>query len=182
MRIRIADMPADGMRLADSLEVAQLPELVRLTRQGTCRFQIPVDVTLHIARVADIYPVEGKLRTTVGLTCSRCLDAFEDTLASQFHVTYTRESAAGEGAATAEARELTAEEMGLVPFEGDEIDFRNTLQEQIILALPMQPRCRHDCRGLCAQCGTNLNQTSCNCRSETVDPRLAILKQLKLKD
>ena len=72
-----------------------------------------------------------------------------------------------------------AEELGVVLFEGDQIDFRAIIQEQVILAIPMQPICRQDCRGLCARCGANLNDGPCDCRGDDVDPRLAILKTLK---
>ncbi len=90
MQIRISDMPAEGMTLADSLAVEQLPELVTLTQEGHCRFGAPIDATLYISPVAGMYRVEGKLRTTVGLTCSLCLADYNHSLASHFHVTFTR--------------------------------------------------------------------------------------------
>jgi uncharacterized protein len=43
----------------------------------------------------------------------------------------------------------------------------------------MKPLCREDCKGLCAQCGTNLNLGSCDCAPVWEDPRLAGLKALK---
>ena len=164
MQIRIGDMPAAGMTLEDSLAVESLPALMKLTRKGECIFHTPVDVRLFIVPTAGMFRVEGKLRTSVGLTCSRCLDAFSHSLASHFHVTYTREIP-GETGASAEGQELRAEEMGLVPFEGEEIDFREMLQEQIVLSIPMQPCCRDECRGLCAQCGANLNRGACDCEA-----------------
>ncbi len=179
MQFRVIDMPDTGVTLRDSLKAEHLPELMALTRQGECLFQAPIDVKLFITPVAGMYRVEGKLRTSVGLTCSRCLEAYGEDLSSHFHVTYTRDLPGGEDD-TPETRELKMEEMGLVPFTGEEIDFRDALQEQVILAIPMQPRCRADCRGLCPQCGANLNRQTCNCDTSTVDPRLAALKNLKL--
>ena len=181
MRIQIGDMPASGLTLEDRLAIEYFPALTTLTRQGECLFHAPVDVKLFVLPVAGMFRVEGKLRTLVGLTCSRCLDAFSYSLASHFHVTYTREIPDGLGTPL-EEQELKAEEMGLVPFAGETIDFRDMLQEQVVLSIPMQPKCRDDCRGLCTQCGTNLNLETCNCNTETIDPRLAVLKQLKLKE
>lgn len=61
-------------------------------------------------------------------------------------------------------------------------DFQLSLDELVIadllLSLPMKSLCREDCRGLCPQCGRNLNEGLCGCRQETVDPRLAALKDL----
>mgnify|MGYP001544492422 FL=1 len=180
MQIRIVDMPAEGLRLQDRIAADHLPDLETIAAEGMGRIQTPLDVTLNIIPVAGMFRVEGKLQTLVGLTCSRCLAEFEDALASRFHVTFTRQLPEVDDPA-AEAHELTAEEMGLVLFKGDEIDLRDTLQEQVILALPMQPICRPDCHGLCARCGANLNQGDCGCSAETVDPRLAVLRHLKLK-
>jgi uncharacterized protein len=52
----------------------------------------------------------------------------------------------------------------------------------MIVALPMQFVCRTDCRGLCPQCGQNLNETTCNCQAPSIDPRLAVLGKLLLKE
>ena len=61
-------------------------------------------------------------------------------------------------------------------------DFQLPLDElvttDLLLSLPMKSLCREDCRGLCPQCGHNLNNGECGCRQETVDPRLAALKDL----
>ena len=53
--------------------------------------------------------------------------------------------------------------------------------EEFVLALPIKPLCRPDCKGLCPQCGKNLNTGSCSCVQEKGDPRLAALRGLKIK-
>jgi len=53
------------------------------------------------------------------------------------------------------------------------------LAEQVLLALPMKAICRSDCRGLCPQCGVNLNNEECRCESHAADPRTAPLARLK---
>ena len=58
------------------------------------------------------------------------------------------------------------------------LDLTEALREQILLALPMQPLCRADCQGLCVQCGKNLNEGTCDCVQDTIDPRLVKLKEL----
>jgi uncharacterized protein len=52
------------------------------------------------------------------------------------------------------------------------------LREQFQLALPMKPLCTEGCRGLCPECGANLNRTRCDCAPMWEDPRLAPLKGL----
>jgi uncharacterized protein len=56
------------------------------------------------------------------------------------------------------------------------------LREQFQLTLPMKPLCAQACRGLCPQCGTNLNRSQCACKPVWVDPRLAALEGLLNRD
>ena len=48
----------------------------------------------------------------------------------------------------------------------------------IVLNLPSKILCREDCKGICPECGKNLNHGDCNCNKTPVDSRLEILKQL----
>lgn len=50
--------------------------------------------------------------------------------------------------------------------------------EALITALPPAVFCLEECRGLCPQCGANLNKTVCGCKKETGDPRFEALKDL----
>jgi len=60
--------------------------------------------------------------------------------------------------------------------KGDILDLREVLLEGITLALPMKILCREDCKGLCPNCGVNLNIKECSCKTEKIDPRLEKLK------
>jgi uncharacterized protein len=62
--------------------------------------------------------------------------------------------------------------------EDGHLDLTYPLREQILVSMPIRPLCRPDCRGLCGQCGNNLNSGPCSCSEEPGDPRLAILKSL----
>jgi uncharacterized protein len=66
-------------------------------------------------------------------------------------------------------------------YSDDQIDLGELIAEQLQLAMPMKPLCSEGCKGLCAQCGTNLNAGACNCSQEWTDPRLAALKALAQK-
>lgn len=52
--------------------------------------------------------------------------------------------------------------------------------EQFMLALPPNPLCRDDCKGLCGKCGTNLNLGNCECSEREGDPRMAAFKNIKI--
>lgn len=69
----------------------------------------------------------------------------------------------------------TADERGM------EINLGALLWQELVLALPIKALCRPDCKGLCPQCGKNLNLEVCSCDTESLDPRLAVLRNLKIK-
>lgn len=57
------------------------------------------------------------------------------------------------------------------------LDLEELVNEEVSLNLPSKILCREDCKGLCAQCGANLNVSKCDCKKD-VDPRLSALLQL----
>lgn len=65
-----------------------------------------------------------------------------------------------------------------VLLENYQLPLDDLVEEDLILDQPSKVLCSEECRGLCPQCGQDLNVASCDCRRETVDPRLAALQQL----
>ena len=58
------------------------------------------------------------------------------------------------------------------------IDMDELVMTDVTLELPFQLLCREDCKGLCPVCGADLNETTCNCNTKQIDPRLEKLKML----
>lgn len=177
MRIRIEDIPDGGLRLQADENSQRFPVLRELITAGECEFCEPVHIQLRATRVREWIQVEGSVDTRVGLSCSRCLETFPFALQNHFALTFTEalpeiSDPHGGGA------QLAAEDMGLILFNGKEIDLTEAIQEQLVLALPFRPLCKDNCRGLCPQCGANLNETCCTCRVTAGDSRFAILKDL----
>lgn len=109
---------------------------------------------------------EGQLHSQVQLECARCLETFSQPI--DFHL----ESQFG-------LPPIKPQGGGIFPIGVKGIlDLTDALREQILLDLPMRPLCRPDCRGLCIECGSNLNEEPCDCVQETIDPRLVGLKEL----
>ena len=65
----------------------------------------------------------------------------------------------------------------LVPADG-QVDLRETAESFLLLSLPSRYLCRADCRGLCPECGRDLNEGTCTCGGGRVDPRLEKLRLL----
>ena len=69
----------------------------------------------------------------------------------------------------------------LWPIREDQADLAEAVLNEIWFRCPMQPLCRPDCRGLCPVCGVDLNQQSCSCGKDDIDPRWEKLKNLKFE-
>jgi uncharacterized protein len=64
-------------------------------------------------------------------------------------------------------------------YRGSEIDLTRFLREVVALALPVQPLCREDCRGLCPRCGADRNLERCACAEVKASSPFAVLRRLK---
>ena len=136
-----------------------------------------VRLGLEIHKVREKLRLVGTLATTLELRCSRCLEAFPRPVDVSFDLVYLpQEQNRGEGEI-----EVQADDLAAAFYRNDEIDLGQLMREQFYLALPMKPLCREECRGLCPECGANLNVAACDCVHRWEDPRLAGLKTL-LKD
>lgn len=179
MRIRIDDIKDEGLTLEFAEEPAAFPELAEISSAGDCEFTAPLKTRLRVFRVRGMIEVEGEVETTLRQSCSRCLEEYEEALTASFALTYTREIPEVTDDSGDEV-EISAEEMGLIHFEGEEIDLRGAVQEQVVMALPLRPLCRQECKGLCPQCGANLNEEDCGCGSPDFNIKFAALKGFKV--
>lgn len=64
-----------------------------------------------------------------------------------------------------------------VVVENNVLDLDEYIYQEIQLFLPQKMLCSSDCKGICPECGKNLNKEKCNCKKD-VDPRMAALFQL----
>ena len=138
----------------------------------------PVHLGFDIHKDQDKFRLVGALRTELELPCSRCLEPFRLPVNATFDQRYLPQA---EAAADGET-EVAEEDLETSFYRDEQIDLNELLREQFYLALPMKPLCRDDCKGLCPQCGTNLNTGTCECDPGWEDPRLAALKELKARE
>ena len=152
------------------------PSLFSPTEDDVFRVVAPVMLSFDIDRQEPgRYRVAGHLTGEIELACSRCLEPFTLPVASDFDLRYVpRSENAGEG-----EREVEEDDLATAFYDDEQIDLKHLIMEQFQLALPMKALCNDACKGLCANCGTNLNTGSCNCDTKWEDPRLAALKALR---
>ena len=133
----------------------------------------PLNGHVRMRRTNQGLLVDGWVDLTLELSCNRCLKEFELPMHVNFEEQFypTVDVVSG---------------LPLAPFDEDEIfpidarhqvDLTEAIRQNLLLDLPIVAVCQEDCKGLCPQCGQDLNLGSCECEPE-VDARLSVLKTL----
>ena len=178
MQIRIETLKSRPCKLRVDEPLEAFPVLRDLAGQGELVVHGSIRAELVAIQANDLVEVEGTMLCSVVLPCSRCLQPVEQQLEMPVALSFTRESfgtTAGD-----EELELTEDAIGLIPFEGDTIDLREPLEQELLMALPQHPLCVEDCAGLCPVCGVNLNRQRCACTPPVFHGGLSALKGFKV--
>ncbi len=101
------------------------------------------------------------------ILCARCLEPVHTPLEGDFDLLFRPEDAD----AIAGERAITEDETEIGYYDKSGLLLEDVVREQVLLTLPGRTLCQEDCKGLCAHCGQNLNEASCNCAQTVVDPR-----------
>ena len=133
----------------------------------------PLHVSLEVIGNEGFVTVSGELTIDLELACSRCLDKVEEhTVIPYFEqfkpASHEKADELSEEDEDDEFVEVTTEKLDLQPF----------LEEALLVFMPFAPLCDKDCKGLCQSCGENLNERTCDCKHEKIDPRFEALKDL----
>lgn len=173
MRIEVENLTAAAQPFAHTYA----PEDFELEDEGA---RLTEDATVEgsASRKGVEVRLRGRITTEVELLCDRCLVPARTPLAVEFDASFIPREVE---AVKEENVELLVEDLGLAAYEGDAVDLDELVREQILLALPLRRLCREECKGLCPECGKDLNAGQCSCEQGEVDPRWAALAGLKNK-
>ena len=138
-------------------------------------FTDDVRVTGEVQKRSAQMDVKGRITGSAEFDCTRCLKPVAQELAIDFDVSFVTP----EHFAKDREREVSAEDLATDVLEGDRLDLKDVVREQVLLNLPEQVFCRPDCPGLCPMCGADRNLTDCKCDLEGTDPRWAALKDFR---
>lgn len=137
--------------------------------------------TATVTRLSDGVLVQGDVKARVNVQCSRCLTDIdlpvEAQLEEQFRPTIDVESGRAIQRPTYDeddtAFEIDANHM---------MDLTEPVRQALLVSMDMRPLCREDCKGLCPECGANLNEIDCGHEPAVEDSRWAPLRDLRLTD
>ncbi len=112
--------------------------------------------------------VQGAFNGRATLECVRCLTDYEQSIHWDFTELYA-------------FKPENITDAGLLVPDDAQIDLQPMVREFAILEFPIKPLCRDDCKGLCMECGQNLNENDCGHRQE-IDTPFSALKVLLEKN
>jgi len=128
----------------------------------------PIEVSGTIKSDGRRLTLDVKYTSTWRYLCSRCLEETDYVVAGEIKRSIVKDGNDGDD--------------GIVVVESTVIDLYDVIYNDIVLNLPGQVICDDECKGLCPDCGINLNSGDCKCSQEEIDPRLAKLKNLFTHD
>ena len=135
---------------------------------GDTRPAEPIRVTGRLSSAGEgRFYFTGRIDGRVEAPCRLCLEDVKVDVDEEVHVIL----------AELGAEEADDPDVFLYDPNQRELDLRPAIRETWLLTAPAYVQCREDCKGLCPTCGTNLNESSCNCTTTEKDPRWdALLK------
>jgi uncharacterized protein len=138
----------------------------------------PLALGARIARTNRGVIVAGQVRTSLADTCGRCLVP----LSIPIDAPIDEEVLPLLDLQSGLRLDTSAEPEALRLSDHHELDLEPLAREAIQLAAPIAPVCRPDCQGLCPECGVDLNAGPHDHGDAPIDPRLAILGELRIDD
>ena len=162
MKLNIASvLKNDGASQSFSGEVS----LGKVEYMGsTLDFKEPLSVSGKVLNIGGTIEISAEITGRFTTECSRCgVEVTEDFSADLFESVENDFS------------DVDAE---CISVQGNVIDISGSIDACIFGNIPMQTLCREDCRGLCPECGINLNEKECNCDTTVYDPSFAFFRNL----
>lgn len=170
--LELADLGSDRLPLNGAFR----PGEVDFSGDGLRQLEL-LDWSGFVERAGPEVRLRGSLTTKLELGCVRCLEPIQESVRREFDLFFQQRDKLvyDENAEIA----LEQADTGTAFMTGTELPLSEIMHEQVLLELPMKPLCKADCQGLCAVCGTNLNENSCACPSQTMDPAFESLLEFK---
>jgi len=173
MRVLLKDIPSTEKHIEFELERGPLNE--RLSSAAVDKlplsFEREPSCKMTLRKVSSSVFAEGVVRGSYNSSCARCLEPIENQLEAPFMIALKPKPLGDDG---------SAEDLSFGYYQDEAIDCGDLAQEFLVLGVPFQPLCSASCKGLCDQCGVNLNHDDCGCAEDKPkDARMSALWGLK---
>lgn len=161
--------------------VFELPELV--AGPDVYAFAEPLSWQVVVSNTGDALLVNGTVTGLATTSCARCLEPIEVDFLGDIEGYFLIGDAES-------PEDMDEDEFDRLD-ESNTIDLVPLMTAALLVDAPLVPLCRDDCKGICPDCGANLNEGDCGCaakreaehqaEAEAANP-FAALKNLKFDD
>lgn len=90
--------------------------------------------------------VEGEVAYVIKGECTRCLEQTEREYVAEFYEQVEENNPDG------------------YELKNDTVDLAKIVDDAVAISVPISFLCKEDCKGICVECGTNLNHAECKCK------------------
>jgi len=153
-------------RLSEGQNIFEFEADTEALELASYHFTRPLECRVTLTRTGRRVDLLLRIRTRVRLVCAGCGEPIHRDVENLVRVTFLPGSESAEGTE------------GDLEFYDEDIDLRGVTHDAFVLALPIAPLCREDCRGLCPECGANLNRETCGCEGRTKPSPFEELRRL----
>ena len=124
---------------------------------------VPVQVRLHLEALSDGIAVTGVATAHWHGECKRCLAPVQESTEIDIDELY----------------QVKVTDPDAFPIDADQLTLLPMVRENILVVVPQFLLCQPECKGMCPQCGADLNEGQCSCATPVTDDRWAALEALK---
>lgn len=161
MNINISDIVKIEGASLDVVFQEKIEELNSV--ENTIEFNSPVVFTGSFTNIGGVLRLNGKLSVDYVTNCYRCLKDINSELQAVVKEDFIESTKA-------------ADHDEAYTYEGNFVSIDKVLKDNIVLNIPMKQICNEACMGLCPVCGNDRNEKACQCKEETMNPKLEVLK------
>ncbi len=184
MKIKIQLIPEQGLNLLFSEKDDWVQKNIQEAMQAILMGAPKIEGHLSVFKTGSNVSVNGNCSIHFQAECNRCLCHFNDVLDFPIlrHLIPMHDARMQVATADAdETLELADEDMNFSYYENESVDLGKILKEETVLVLPIKVVCQENCKGLCVNCGVNLNQSQCQCRLGDALSPFQVLKNYPIK-
>ena len=137
------------------------PEDVDIKPQHGCELTLTRDVVaeLELLKQGSRVYISGRVNFRAEMACSTCAEQFRKETTEPLYVEFER----GLPPTAGNVHELGEDDLIRSYYSNDELNIMPVIRDTILLSIPIAPQCRPECKGVCLECGENLNLGDCAC-------------------
>ena len=127
-------------------------------------FSEPVLVNGVMKNAGGVITLEATAEGKYNTLCDRCAKEIGESISFEVRENFVKDSSGLENDPEA------------IVLQGQAFDIKDVLSRTAFAAIPLKHLCSEDCKGICPNCGVNLNEQTCDCKDDEWAPRFEVLR------